>query len=95
LPSQHSRKRRDGAVLRRNPGRGDASSWKSRGFICTAAIEGYPLEDADGTEEYSIPEDFFPALQYSLAMFSIFDDARISTCRRQRKGKMHHSLKKH
>ncbi|OAX32028.1 hypothetical protein K503DRAFT_870377 [Rhizopogon vinicolor AM-OR11-026] len=83
---KHTRKRKNGTILRRNPGRGDGSAWKSRGFICTAGVEDDSFEDAHDAEDYNISEAFSPASQYT-TMFSIFDDARVLICERQRKAK--------
>ncbi|KAG2028287.1 hypothetical protein BDR05DRAFT_966832 [Suillus weaverae] len=82
---RHSRKRGNGTVLRRNPGRGDGSTWKSRGYICATAVDGCSVDDVHDAEEYHASEAFTPV---SLSTtFSVFDGARILPSKRQRKAK--------
>jgi hypothetical protein len=86
--SQHSRKRGNGSVLRRNPGRGDGSTWKSRGYICAAAVDGFSIDNVHDAEEYDASEAFTP-VSFSRT-FSLFDGVQLLPSKRQRKGKMHH-----
>lgn len=82
---KHSRKRGNGTILRRNPGRGDGSTWKSRGFICAATVDGYSVDNIYDAEEYAASEVFTP-VSFS-ATFSLFDAAQILPSKRQRKAK--------
>lgn len=86
--SQHSRKRGNGSVLRRNPGRGDGSTWKSRGYICAAAVDGFSIDNVHDAEEYDASEAFTP-VSFSRT-FTLFDGVQLLPSKRQRKGKMHY-----
>jgi hypothetical protein len=83
---KHSRKRSNGTILRRNPGRGDGTTWKSRGYICSAAVDGYSVVDnVHDAEEYDASEAF-PPVSFSTTI-SLFDGAHILPSKRRRKAK--------
>lgn len=82
---KHSRKRGNGSVLRRNPGRGDGSTWKSRGYICAAAVDGVSIDNVHDAEEYDVSEAFTP-VSFSKT-FSLFDGMQLLPSKRQRKAK--------
>lgn len=82
---RHSRKRGNGTVLRRNPGRGDGSTWKSRGYICAAAVEDCSIDGVHDTEEYDASEAFLP-VSFSRTV-SLFDGVQLLPSKRQRKAK--------
>ncbi|KAG2069401.1 hypothetical protein BDR04DRAFT_690497 [Suillus decipiens] len=84
---KHSRKRGNGTILRRNPGRGDGSTWKSRGFICAATVDGYSVDNIHDAEEYDASEVFAPVS--SSTTFSLFDAAQILPSKHRRKGEAH------
>lgn len=54
-----------------------------------ASIESHSVEDAYDPEEYNTSEAFSPTLRCGPITFSVFDDAWILPCKRQRKGKAH------
>lgn len=82
---KHSRKRGNGTILRRNPGRGDGTTWKSRSYICAAVIDDFSVDNVHDAEEYDASEAF-PPVSFSTT-FSFFDDAQILPSKRQRKAK--------
>ncbi|KAG2048166.1 hypothetical protein BDR06DRAFT_1024633 [Suillus hirtellus] len=82
---KHSRKRANGSILRRNPGRGDGSTWKSRGYICATAVDGCSVDNVHDAEEYDASEACAP-VSFSTT-FSLFDGARILPSKHQRKAK--------
>ncbi|KAG1798720.1 uncharacterized protein BJ212DRAFT_1488544 [Suillus subaureus] len=82
---KHSRKRSNGTILRRNPGRGDGSTWKGRGYICAAAVDGCSVDNVHDAEEYDVSEAF-PPVPFSTT-FSLFDGAQFLPSKRQRKAK--------
>lgn len=86
--AQHSRKRANGSILRRNPGRGDGSTWKSRGYICATAVDDYSVDNVHDAEEYDALEACTP-VSFSTT-FSLCDGAQILPSKHQRKGEAHY-----